>query len=227
MKYKKFLSKVYLRKTIYKIKNQIVEQSDMPLEAPQNVIKTIQNFESGQVYEIVFKDIFSDRYFTLEEVVKDRIKSKNSSQLSSQQKGAQSQKNSLVYLESLRQDINGEEHFLTFFKDITFGILYEQIKLQENLRNVINNTIQKKVTAPMETVIKSCVHFKQSRELKLFEQYQVKNNNLGDQLNNVIIQSKQMISRLNDMQDWDLLLTGQFKKRKKSFNLQHKLKEIE
>jgi hypothetical protein len=50
-------------------------------------------------------------------------------------------KNILICIESLSQDINGEEHILTFFKDITFGILYEQIKIQEDLRNIINNTI--------------------------------------------------------------------------------------
>ena len=36
-----------------------------------------------------------------------------------------------------------------------------------------------------------------------------------------------MTSRLNDMQDWDLLLTGKFVKRQKNFNLKKKLKEIE
>ena len=122
-----------------------------------SLINTIQNFEVGQVYEIVFKDIFTGRFFTLEEVVKEKRKSKNSSEESSNQPQAPlTQNNTLIYIEALRQDINGEEHILTFFKDITFGILYEQIKLQENLRNTINNTIQKKVSIPMKTVIQSC-----------------------------------------------------------------------
>lgn len=43
----------------------------------------------------------------------------------------------------------------------------------------------------------------------------------------MILVSKQMISRLNDMQDWDQLITGQFRKRQKNFNLQSKLAEIE
>jgi hypothetical protein len=77
-KQKKYLSKVYLRKTIYKIKNQVVEQSDHPLETPLNLIQTIQNFESGQVYEIVFKDIFTGRFFTLEEVIKEKNKTHSS-----------------------------------------------------------------------------------------------------------------------------------------------------
>lgn len=79
----------------------------------------------------------------------------------------------------------------------------------------------------MKTVIQSCQELEQSNELELFEQYQVKNNNLRNQLNGMILQSKQVISRLNDMQDWDLLLTGQFKKRQKNFNLQQQLKDIE
>ena len=58
---------------------------------------------------------------------------------------------------------------MTFFKDITFGILYEQIKMQEDLRNIINNTIQKKVSIPMSSVIKSCIDLHQSKELEVFE----------------------------------------------------------
>ena len=78
---------------------------------------------------------------------------------------AKNKKNILICIESLSQDINGEERILTFFKDITFGILYEQIKIQEDLRNIMNNTIHKKVSAPMQTVIKSCIRLEQSKEL--------------------------------------------------------------
>ena len=30
---------------------------------------------------------------------------------------------------------------ITFFKDITFGVLYEQIKAQQELKNMVNNTL--------------------------------------------------------------------------------------
>jgi hypothetical protein len=33
--------------------------------------------------------------------------------------------------------INDEEYTLTFFKDITFGVLYEQMKAQEELKNMV------------------------------------------------------------------------------------------
>ena len=62
-------------------------------------------------------------------MVKEKKKSKNSSEDSGNQPQVPlTQNNTLIYIEAIRQDINGEEHILTFFKDITFGILYEQIK---------------------------------------------------------------------------------------------------
>lgn len=41
MKQKKYLNKVYLRKTIYRIQNQVVEQIDSAIEPPMSLINTI------------------------------------------------------------------------------------------------------------------------------------------------------------------------------------------
>jgi hypothetical protein len=39
----------------------------------------------------------------------------------------------------------------------------------------------------MQTVVKSCLRLQKSRELEVFERYQVKNNNLRKQLTGMII----------------------------------------
>lgn len=49
--------------------------------------------------------------------------------------------------------INGQEHTLTFLKDITFGVLYDQIKSQDELKSMINNTLQTKIGVPIKAVV--------------------------------------------------------------------------
>ena len=47
----------YLQKTSYQIKSGMVTQKkDYVIEAPQDIESSIQNFESGQVYEVLYKD---------------------------------------------------------------------------------------------------------------------------------------------------------------------------
>ena len=38
--------------------------------------------------------------------------------------------------------LNGIEYTLTFLKDVTFGVLYEQIKAQDQLKRMINKTLK-------------------------------------------------------------------------------------
>ena len=47
----------------------------------------------------------------------------------------------LITIVNKQMMINGQRHTLTFLKDITFGVLYDQIKSQEELKNMINNTL--------------------------------------------------------------------------------------
>lgn len=54
-KKRKFLQKVYLQKTSYKIVNQIVEYNERAIEIPKNLVEHISDFENGQVYEIMYK----------------------------------------------------------------------------------------------------------------------------------------------------------------------------
>lgn len=51
--------------------------------------------------------------------------------------------------------LNNQEHFLTFFRDVRFGVLYEQLKAQEQLKSMVNNTFIKMVEKPMKIIIKT------------------------------------------------------------------------
>ena len=48
----------------------------------------------------------------------------------------------LVYMISQQVYINDEVHSLTVIKDITFGVLFEQLKAQQNLKSVVNTTLK-------------------------------------------------------------------------------------
>jgi len=45
---------------------------------------------------------------------------------------------------------------LTFLKDVTFGVLYEQIKAQDQLKKMVNNTLKQKIGWPLQTIVRIC-----------------------------------------------------------------------
>lgn len=51
------------------------------------------------------------------------------------------EKEYLVYIVTQQIVFNDELSTITYFKDITFGVLYEQIKAQQQLQRIIQNTI--------------------------------------------------------------------------------------
>ena len=65
--------------------------------------------------------------------------------------------------------INGQMFTVTFFKDITFGVLFEQIKAKEHLKKMINMTLKQKIQMPLWTIINACQSMVNSDELKRFE----------------------------------------------------------
>ena len=65
--------------------------------------------------------------------------------------------------------INGQLFTVTFFKDITFGVLFEQIKAKEHLKKLINVTLKQKIQMPLWTIINACQGMVDSDELKRFE----------------------------------------------------------
>jgi len=51
---------------------------------------------------------------------------------------------------------NQESHTIVFVKDITFGVLYEQICAKDKFNGMIYNTCQQRMGLPLGNIIKSC-----------------------------------------------------------------------
>lgn len=81
---------------------------------------------SGQVYEVVFKNMITKSFLSYGQMKQARKSRRQQSQLGD----TQSSQIFLIYILNKNVLINGENHVITFFKDITFGVLYEQIKAQ-------------------------------------------------------------------------------------------------
>jgi hypothetical protein len=58
---------------------------------------------------------------------------------------------------------------MAFFKDVTFGVMYEQIKGKELLQNMIDSTLYNKLSSPLKRVVDTCQNFERSSQLIKFE----------------------------------------------------------
>lgn len=65
---------------------------------------------------------------------------------------------------------NEEISTITYFKDITFGVLYEQVKAQQSLQTSIVSALQQKMGIPLKNIIRNCQGLEDSDNLKKFEQ---------------------------------------------------------
>jgi hypothetical protein len=45
--------------------------------------------------------------------------------------------------------INDKQYIMTFIKDITFGVIHEQVKAREKLKNIIVDTLKKNIGQPL------------------------------------------------------------------------------
>lgn len=64
---------------------------------------------------------------------------------------------------------------------------------------MVNNTLYQKIGVPLLSIIRICKNLEASRELALFERYQLRNSSLKSQLTGTIILCKQVVLRLKDM----------------------------
>lgn len=111
-----FLENVYLQKSPYLINGKNLEK--MREEQPSKPIEfnlAVKDFESGQVYYVLYKKDEAN-FIALNQSEGDFL------------------------VEVVTQDIYyGEESStITYFKDITFGVLNEQIKSQQQLETEIS-----------------------------------------------------------------------------------------
>lgn len=99
-------------------------------------IKAVNNFESGQVYSVLTKDDIG-QFKTLNKekgVGVSTFAEKVVNQVDdTDQDKANEGAGYLIYIVTQEVLFNDEISTITYFKDITFGVLYEQIKLQNQL----------------------------------------------------------------------------------------------
>jgi hypothetical protein len=62
----------------------------------------------------------------------------------------------LVHITVQKVKVNDRITNIAFFKDVTFGILYEQFKASEKLQNIINETINDKIGLPLDSLVSTC-----------------------------------------------------------------------
>ena len=70
--------------------------------------------------------------------------------------GQKSYKKYLVHVICQDVQVNDKPFKILFLKDVSFGVLYEQVKASEQLKNMINNLIGKKIGEPLEKLIHTC-----------------------------------------------------------------------
>ena len=131
------LQNMYLQKTPYKIINRHVEHGDEPSMSPIKLIDSVKDFQSGQVYRVLGQDSkgkFRCHKSDNPSEFADKVAKANKEELGDE-------KEYLVYIENQQIVFNDELSTITYFKDITFGVLYEQIKAQQQLQSIIQNTI--------------------------------------------------------------------------------------
>jgi predicted nucleotidyltransferase len=111
-----------------------------------------QQLENRKVYEVLYKDSFGNfqpflRKNPYEKIIKgddfDRMLEDDSDEKDQDEESKQ--KKFLIYI--INQEIEFDEQpvTITFFKDITFGILYDQMLAQDDLQNIIKNNLDKKI----------------------------------------------------------------------------------
>ena len=153
----RLLENRYLQKTSYQIiSGMLTQKENYVIEAPQDIESSIQNFETGQVYEVLYKDQLGNfQPFVRTNQIQAAIKKDDDNEFDNidfdQDKNEESGNESaqqtkfLIYIVNQPLNFNEEAVTITFFKDITFGVLYEQIKAQDELQSVITNNLDKKI----------------------------------------------------------------------------------
>ena len=132
-----------MQKTCYRIKNNQIDPTDDMIEKPQSMLQTLSDIESGRVYQMMLSD-------------------KNTL---SQNKDFD---DLLIYIIKQEVKINDQPHVMTLFKDITFGVLFEQIKAKQQLQNVIEYTVYKNITDPLREAFETCRSLTENNEFQEF-----------------------------------------------------------
>lgn len=128
------MSKIFLRKTGYVIKDNLRVEQDENIEEPvMSFYQAIKKFKSGQVYEVLLKQE-NGKYQSYNKL-------QSIHQTDSKLEEERESKRFLINIIIQEVILNDQTENIVFFKDVTFGVLYEQIKVSEKLSNFINDTL--------------------------------------------------------------------------------------
>ena len=130
---------IYIRNTSFKIQNnKLIEEEQSP-HVPETLYNSIPNFVSGEIFEVILK-CYDGSFNSFQ--VEDLAENKN--------------KNFLVNIVIKDIMINDKPEKILFFRDVTYGVLYEQIKASQKLSNIINETMNMKIGVPLTALVKTC-----------------------------------------------------------------------
>jgi len=90
---------------------------------------------------------------------------------------------------------------ITFFKDITFGVLYSQIMAQDELQSIITNNLDKKIGNKLGKISVNVQTLMHDKNLKKFEEDYPNTNNIRKQLDSLKILSNTMLLSIQDVKD--------------------------
>ena len=126
-------------------------------EPPLNFFRSIRQFENGRVYEVLLKNNEGE-FVSYEQIFQsnDNVKSK---------------KKFLICIVTQELFYNDHYQHIAYIKDVTFGVLYEQIRAQDYLQTMLNNALQHRIGLPLDFMIKSCKKVEDSNELRLIEKH--------------------------------------------------------
>ena len=117
---------------------QIEDQPFLPIQFKD----AIKDFESGQVYSVLTKDEYGN-FNVLSQQVEFSFAERVQKQLENKDIKPEFTENGfLIYIVTQEVLFNEEISTITYFKDITFGVLYEQVKAQRSLETAISRALQ-------------------------------------------------------------------------------------
>jgi hypothetical protein len=164
-----FLRNVYLQKSEYKINDEkYVEQIEEQEFRPMLFKEAIKVMQSGQVYSVLTKDE-QGAFAVLSKKAEQTFAERVTNHLSGKRNFNNNvQDGYLIYVINQEVIFNEEISMITFFKDITFGVLYEQVKAQQQLQNAISSAIQSKMGKPLNNIVNHCKQLELSNQMKQF-----------------------------------------------------------
>ena len=120
-----------------------------------------------------------------------------------------------IFKKKIKYD--GEDAYIVYFKDVTFGVLYEQIKAQKSFQEIINATISHEMRNPLNSIISNC---------SLLEGDSNLNEKQRKRLKTMRISCNLLTSFLHDLIDWTQIKLGKFNKKVEYFNIRSTFNDI-